>query len=157
MKEIFVNIDRCLGCLSCEIACRVEHSLTKNIFTSIFELRLPKKRVFVQSYKDKNIPLQCRNCEDSPCIKVCPTGAMHKDERGITICDEEKCIGCFMCVLACPFGVISEDRKKVVKCDRCPDREIPACVEACPTKALTFEEVKDFSATKREIAARGVI
>jgi len=62
-----------------------------------------------------------------------------------------------MCVLACPFGVISEDRKKVVKCDRCPDREIPACVEACPTKALTFEEVKDFSATKREIAARGVI
>jgi len=53
MKEIFVNIDRCLGCLSCEIACRVEHSLTKNIFTSIFELRLPKKEYLFNLTKIK--------------------------------------------------------------------------------------------------------
>ncbi len=152
MKEILIDIEKCVGCKSCEIACRVEHSLTKNIFTSIFEEKLPQKRVFVEKNGDTVVPLQCRNCEDSPCITACMTGALYKDERGITICDEYKCIGCFMCIMVCPFGVINISRyeRKIIKCDRCPERDVPACVEACPTGALRYEPATDFSRNRRK-------
>ena len=155
MKELLINIEKCIGCKSCEIACRVEHSLSKNIFSAIFEKNLPQKRVFVEKVNTAPngvVPIQCRNCEEAPCITACMTGAMHKDQRGVTICDENRCIGCFMCVMVCPFGVIAQHReeKKVIKCDRCPDIEIPACVNACPTKALTYEEIDDFSYAKRK-------
>ncbi len=154
MKELLINIDKCVACKSCEIACRIEHSISKNLFNAVFEESLPQKRVFVEKSNIPTIfgvPVQCRNCEDSPCITACMTGAMYKDERGITLCDEYRCVGCFMCVMVCPFGVIVKHReaRRVVKCDRCPDRTIPACVEACPTKALTFEEVDDFAVVKR--------
>ncbi len=152
MKEILINIEKCVACKSCEIACRVEHSESKNLFTAIFEEKLPQKRVFVESNDSLKVPLQCRNCNESPCITACITGAMYKDSRGFTICNEDRCIGCFMCVMVCPFGIINISRyeKKVVKCDRCPDRDIPACVNACPTGALMYENVENFSANKRE-------
>jgi carbon-monoxide dehydrogenase iron sulfur subunit len=152
MKEITIDISKCTGCKSCEIACRVEHSLSKNLFTAISEDKLPQKRVFVETNGINKIPIQCRNCEDSPCITACMTGAMHKDSRGIAICDEYKCIGCFMCIMVCPFGVINISRyeKKVLKCDRCPDRDIPACVNACPTGAIKYEEVDEFVYNKRK-------
>lgn len=158
MKEILVNIEKCVACKSCEIACRVEHSISKNLFTAIFEEQLPKKRVFVEKIDDKVLPLQCRNCDDSPCITACMTGAMHKDERGVTICDEYKCVGCFMCVMVCPFGIIVPDLqlRNVIKCDRCPGREIPACVDACPTNALQFSDASTFSGDRRKFYVKNI-
>ncbi len=152
MKDITIDISKCTGCKSCEIACRVEHSLSKNLFQAIFQERLPQKRVFVETNDNYKVPIQCRNCEESPCITACMTGAMYRDSRGFAICDESKCIGCFMCVMVCPFGVIniSKYEKKVLKCDRCPDRDVPACVNACPTGALKFEDVEDFVISKRK-------
>jgi len=161
MKELLIDIEKCVACKSCEIACRVEHSLSKNIFSAVFEKDLPQKRVFVEKTETAPFnaaPIQCRNCEDSPCITACMTGAMYKDERGITLCNEDKCVGCFMCVMVCPFGIIVKKReeRKIIKCDRCPDREVPACVEACPTKALSFEFVNDFSKFKRKKFFAGI-
>ncbi|MBB1392085.1 4Fe-4S dicluster domain-containing protein, partial [Shewanella sp. SG44-6] len=36
-----------------------------------------------------------------------PTGAMHKDKRGLTLQNNDECIGCKKCMNACPYGVIS--------------------------------------------------
>ena len=146
--KIYCDITKCIGCHSCEIACALEHSKGKTIFSAVKELPLPKKRVRAQNADGKNISLHCQHCEDAPCIKACMSGALTKDEHtGATLHNKDKCVGCWMCVMSCPFGAIVRDVENhiAVKCDLCPDREDFACVAACPTGALfvgTKEEFK---------------
>jgi len=146
MEKIFCDIRKCLGCKSCEIACAVEHSASKNIFQAIMEEKKPRQRVVVRSTSKEPFPLRCRHCEDAPCVQACMSGAMYKDEQGVTRHDPDKCVGCWMCIMVCPFGAISRQENLALKCDLCPDREDSfACVEACPTNALfvgTWEEFK---------------
>ena len=97
-KEIFVKTDRCVGCLSCKIACAVEHSKSKTLFGAISEHPVPKSRVYVQWVEpDGKVPLVCRHCEDAPCMYACISGAISRDENGVVITDTDKCIGCWTC------------------------------------------------------------
>lgn len=160
MKEILVEVSRCLGCKSCALACAVEHSHSKSLFGAVAERPLPRPRVFVEAADGVKAPLQCRHCEDAPCVSVCVYGAMRQEKgRGVVQHLREKCLGCWMCAMVCPFGVIAreEERKIAVKCDRCPDREKPACVEACPTKALVFAEVETAEKAKRKKFLKGMV
>ena len=154
--NIVVNIPKCVGCHSCEIACAVEHSLSKSLYTAIHESPRPQKRVNVECYGNSNLPLQCRHCEDAPCVRVCPTNALYKENmEEVVFVEQNRCIGCKWCVLACPFGVItlSPEDKAVIKCDLCNERaregEQPACVEGCPTGALEVSTVEETARTKR--------
>lgn len=148
MKRIFVDVEKCLACRSCEIACAVEHSQSKNLFLFLQEKPRPYPRIKVEkSSKLQTFPLQCRHCEEPYCLDACISGALSKDsETGLVILDEEKCVGCWMCVMVCPFGVIRPDKEKkiAIRCDLCQDKSLPACVEACPTGALFFGEIEDF-------------
>ena len=153
---IVVNIPKCVGCHSCELACAVEHSLSKNLYQAVSESPRPQKRVEVECYGRTNLPLQCRHCADAPCVRVCPTSALYKQDQGeVVLVDQPKCIGCKWCVLACPFGVITLgfDDKAVIKCDLCLERagrnEEPACVEGCPTGALELATVEEAARSKR--------
>jgi carbon-monoxide dehydrogenase iron sulfur subunit len=69
---------------------------------------------------------------------------MYRDKRTeAVLCNEEKCVGCWMCIMVCPFGVIKRDlesNKVASKCDLCLGEEMPVCVQNCPNEALTFEE-----------------
>jgi len=110
------------------------------------------------------IPLQCRHCEDAPCVAVCPTGAIHRvEDGGLVLLDTERCIGCKFCMLVCPFGVIdlSRDGRAVIKCDRCLERTEkggePACVAGCPTGALQFRDIEEWLAERRREAADRII
>lgn len=153
---ITVNVEKCLGCKSCELACAVTHSKSKDLFIAVREEPLPQQRVSVESVGEIALPLQCRHCENAPCVSICPTHALEKIEPGgPVIIKEELCIGCKWCILICPFGVIGMDRegKAAIKCDLCLERvkmgEQPACVEACPTGALSFEKIEEVIKEKR--------
>jgi carbon-monoxide dehydrogenase iron sulfur subunit len=156
VKEIFCRIDRCLGCKSCEIACAVEHSHSRELVAAICESPLPKPRVRVRCVDEqggyvrlRSLALQCRHCAEPACVDVCITGGITKDEAtGIVRFDTDKCVGCWSCTMVCPFGVIIRFPTSdfAQSCDRCAEREMPACVEACPTKALVFCEPEEFDA-----------
>ena len=154
---LFVDVERCLACKSCEIGCAVEHSRSKDLSMAILENPVPQSRVSVEIAGDVSVPLQCRHCEDAPCVAICPTKAIEKlgIEEPVLI-KEELCIGCKWCILVCPFGVIklSRDGKVITKCDLCLERtkeeRNPACVESCPTGALQYKSIHEISAEKRK-------
>ncbi len=160
IKEIFVRLDRCNGCRSCEVACAVEHSASKSLFAAISETPSPRKRLYIEAADGHSVPLLCRHCEDAPCVRACLTGALNQDAMTRTVGhDPDKCIGCWMCTMVCRYGVVGrlKEQRVAVKCDRCPDRDSPACVAACPTQALVFTEEEAFSGSVRAEAASQLV
>ncbi len=159
--SIYVELSKCLSCHSCELACALEHSESKELAKAIYEDPAPVARVRVEAVEGAAIPLQCRHCEDAPCVTICPCEAIEKlgPEQAVII-HEDKCIGCKFCIAVCPFGVVSlrSDGKVALKCDLCLGRTEeglePACVSACPSGALRFLSAEELSKQKRQAAAK---
>lgn len=125
------------------------------------------------------LPVQCQQCEDPPCVKVCPTQATWKEEDGIVTVDYRWCIGCKYCIVACPYyarrftpsephvpeeelnpdthylGNRPRPHEVVEKCTYCIQRtredEYPACVEVCPVGARKFGNLLDEESEVRKI------
>lgn len=149
MRKIMVDLRKCLGCNSCQMACAVAHSLSKDLLGALNESPRPRNRVRLKNSYRQPFPLRCEQCDDAPCIDACKTGAMARDpETGSVQIDERKCVGCWMCIMVCPFGAVFPDAQKgkAVKCDLCRGNERPACVDACPTKALMYITAEEFEA-----------
>ena len=150
MKRIFIDADKCDGCMNCTLACMNAHRKDgeENIYTLDLGGAESESRCFILLGANKSYrPLFCRHCDEPMCVTSCMSGAMSKDpETGLVTYDEKKCGACFMCVMNCPFGLPRPDaatRQKVIKCDFCHDREEgPACVKACPKEAIHVEEVR---------------
>lgn len=145
---IYIDVDKCLACKSCELHCAVAHSASKQLVPAIQEDPGPHHRVRVEKVGDLPVPLICRHCEDAPCVTACPTGAMEQtDKKGPVLIKRPICVGCSSCVIVCPYGIprMGLDGKAIIKCDLCIERlnagEAPACVSGCPTKAIQFNEV----------------
>jgi len=160
-KVIVVNIEKCLACKSCEVACVLVHSKSKVLEQAVAELPRPQRMVTVEPAGEFAVPIQCRHCEAAPCVEICPTGAIRQqDEKGPVIVDQELCIGCKLCMLICPFGVlrISTEGRAVIKCDMCLERmekdQEPACVEACITGALKLVSLEEVMKSKRQEASK---
>ncbi len=164
MKRVFLDLSRCTGCRSCELACAVQHSRSQNLFEAIFESPPPRKRTYLESIDGIPYPGRCMHCSEAPCIEVCPVSAMYREEEFQTVrVDKERCMGCLMCAMVCPNGVIGFDPYKgvAIKCGLCRSRlregRVPACVESCPTGALSFGEFEELERQKRLRTARVVL
>lgn len=148
MKRLFVEVEKCLACRSCEIACAVEHSHSKELVPSLREETKPRSRTKIEAdLRFNSFPLQCRHCKDPYCLDACISAALsRRSDTEPIILDEGRCVGCWMCVMVCPFGVIKPGKEKQIalRCDFCQDKEAPVCVTACPTKALFFGEITEF-------------
>jgi Fe-S-cluster-containing hydrogenase component 2 len=93
----------------------------------------------VRIYPVTNAALNCRMCQDAPCVPACPRKALSQNtENGVIMVDDKLCDGCGWCVKACEFGAIIIDPKPTVHiCDLCQNRENgPCCIEWCPEDAL---------------------
>lgn len=159
MAKIWVETEKCLGCKSCELACAVARdSAGGKLAEAVGETPLPAPRVRVTGGNRGCMPVQCRQCEDAPCLAVCPAGALQRDERtGSIRVAGDLCCGCFMCVTVCPFGAVFPTRvgNTVMKCDGCYGMDQPACVAACPTHALRRyedEELEEMLKVRRAAA-----
>lgn len=147
--------DKCSACGACAIACMDQNDI------DVENGQQPYRKVY--QYESRGgemvcMSVACRHCADAPCVKVCPAGCLYKDGKtGLTLYNNENCIGCHSCAIACPYGAPSfrpytdrehihsrmQERKRVrmEKCDGCVERVtvglLPACVHTCPTGALT--------------------
>ena len=138
---VVVNLDRCIGCGSCQMVCFYGQ---KDRGYGMVELAKVGGETLT-------LPQYCRQCELAACVEACPTGALIKLETGEIFRSPSMCVGCRSCSIACPFGVISNvlEKHRVPKCDGCADLvdggRKPLCVSVCPASALEFlkgEELK---------------
>ena len=119
-----VDTRRCFGCHACEVSCKSENDvplgkfIRQTVYKDVGEY--PKvARVF--------LPMACQHCEDAPCIKACPCGALHKEVGGTVAVNYNVCSGHGTCAEVCPYGAIYLDpvAKQAVKCHNCYHRLEP--------------------------------
>lgn len=117
------------------------------------------------------LPAPCMQCQNAPCVNVCPVGASFHSPEGMVLIDQERCIGCRLCMAACPYDrrffnwedpiqpamatqgpydvrtQLPAIRGTVMKCDFCMDRTaaggLPACIEACPRGAMYLADLEE--------------
>lgn len=138
-----IDLDKCIGCHSCEFACKNENQLGEISFRKVMDL---KQRANLFAF----LSLACNHCANPQCIRVCPKQGYRKLRNGIVLQNNTACDGCKSCIGACPFKVPKYNNvtHKVSKCNLCHNRIAkglkPACVSACITEALQiidFDEV----------------
>ncbi|MCD4741173.1 MAG: 4Fe-4S dicluster domain-containing protein [Desulfobacteraceae bacterium] len=132
-KTLIIHPEKCNNCKDCETACIESHtSLTSPGLSCI---RIMSENI--DPVDDFFFPVACKQCENPPCLAVCPQNAIYKETDSVLI-DRLKCVGCGMCVSACPFGTMKLDQKsgKSYKCDLCGGE--PQCVKVCETNALEY-------------------
>ena len=180
-----LDLSRCVGCRRCVYACVDENNQSRDPqvqWIRVFQMDKGKGVDFSEAdpyYAPPEVPeeghfyvpVQCQQCRNAPCTKVCPTGATWTEPDGIVVVDYEWCIGCRYCMAACPYGArhfnwgapaIPKDRLNpkthylgnrprpqgvVEKCTFCIQRtrngRYPACVEVCPVGARKFGNLLD--------------
>ena len=115
------NGRRCTGCKTCVLACKDFHDLPSDIaFRQVYEYgggtwRRADDGTLIQDTFAYHLSAACNHCGNAACVRVCPTGAMHKDERGLVRVDADRCIGCGYCALSCPYRAPKVDRVAVAR------------------------------------------
>jgi Fe-S-cluster-containing dehydrogenase component len=188
-----LNLSLCVGCRKCAEACHHENNhdrATNNSYIRVLEMDqgtfdLERGNATydhpVPSPGKYYLPVQCQQCDNPPCVSVCPVQATWKEKDGIVVVDYDWCIGCRYCEAACPYHArrfnwqkpqISADEINpdqgylsnrirpqgvVEKCTFCLHRtrqgKLPACQEACPTGARVFGNLLDPDSEIRNVLA----
>lgn len=140
-RFIMANSQQCLGCHACEVACVMAHNDEQHVLSQ----QHYRPRIAVIKHQHQRSAVTCHHCEDAPCARSCPNGAISHINDSVQV-NAQKCIGCKSCVVACPFGAmqivltpVAKDQVNATahKCELCAGRENgPACVENCPADAL---------------------
>ena len=170
-----IDLRKCEGCVtrdappSCVEACNAEHFVPSGQeWIKVFEMEGAGGHTYF-------MPRPCMQCENAPCLNVCPVGATYRNEEGVILIDHERCIGCRMCMAACPYDArsfnweqpdnppgatfanyspeypVPHRRGTVEKCMLCAHRtaagRLPACAEACPMYAIYLGDLMEDIAT----------
>lgn len=160
-KGVLVDTTRCIGCRSCQIACKAWHDLDARYKPSNGTYTSPEKLsadcyTLIEFFEKKTgdqpswkfVKDQCLHCQDPACASACPVGALKKTSQGPVVYDQWLCIGCRYCMLACPFQIPKYEWDTtdpwVQKCNFCASRVEsdmePSCVKACPMDVMYFDD-----------------
>ena len=154
-----MDLDRCIGCYNCQIACKDEHvgndfppiSKAQPLFGHFWmSLKEIERKLTPSRIRVTTIPVLCQQCNDAPCEKAAKDGAITRRADGIVIIDPIKARGQKQLVAACPYGAIywNEEQSLAQKCSFCAHllddgwRE-PRCVQTCPAGCMNFGDLDD--------------
>ncbi len=104
--------------------------------------------------------MRCNQCEDAPCMTICPTNALFRADNGVVDFQDDNCIGCKSCMNACPYDAlyINPETNTAHKCNMCNHRlEVglePSCQIVCPTEAIKIGDLDDPTSEISRIIAR---
>jgi molybdopterin-containing oxidoreductase family iron-sulfur binding subunit len=179
---MIVDLRRCDGCQS-------QNTAPKCTLASIEGHFIPAPMEWIEVYEEplegggtKFVPTPCQQCQNPPCVNVCPVAATWSTLEGVVLIDQERCIGCRMCMAACPYDrrffnwgkppvppeaaladytpehQVPAHRGTVMKCDFCVDMaragSLPPCVQGCPNGAIYYGDLEEDIATNgREMVA----
>ena len=171
-----VDTTKCIGCGFCVKACKkeneisydspvsrtwVERYVVKKDGSTLIDSPMAGRDGFISSVVDGQsvapgdiakaffVPKLCNQCENPPCVQVCPVGATYQLKEGIVMVDRKWCIGCGYCIQACPYSArfFNPELKVAEKCNFCYHRISkglkPACVQNCPVGARQLGNIKD--------------
>lgn len=97
---MIVDLTKCTRCHGCIAACRIEHFLPMGInWPRLIAWETGNGNTAMLT----TYPLRCNQCQEAPCVKVCPTEATQQREDGIVWVDQDKCVGCRYCIISCPY------------------------------------------------------
>ncbi len=195
---MIIDLRYCDGCQSqdtppsCTQACNYGHFAPEPMeWIEVYEHELAGDRVNADLIREefhtafegtRFVPTPCMQCQNPPCVNVCPVGATWSTPEGVVLIDQNRCIGCRMCMAACPYErrfftwgkpsipveamfvekspehQVAAQIGVVYKCDFCPEMpragRLPFCIQACPQHALYYGDLEEDRATNgREVVS----
>ena len=101
-----IDLRKCVGCHACTVACIAENKLPPGV---VYRPVLEEEVGTYPNVARRFVPRPCMQCENPPCVPVCPVDATYTNEEGIVSINYERCIGCRYCVTACPYSARTFD------------------------------------------------
>lgn len=111
-----IDLQKCVGCGACALACKTENNTQEAANGQTFNWAdfIYKEEGRFPNVNYAAIPVLCNHCTDAPCVKACPVRpkAMFKSPEGITLHNDERCIGCRRCQKACPYSAVDVKKQQ---------------------------------------------
>ena len=105
-----IDLSKCVGCGACALACKTENNTEYQQEGRKYnwaDFMASTEGTFAAGDVKHTVrPVLCNHCTDAPCVAVCPVSpkAMFKSDDGITLHNNERCIGCQLCQTMCPYS-----------------------------------------------------
>jgi len=107
---MIIDLDKCVGCGACALGCKTENNTGDRAGGQTFnwaDFMVTEEGRFPRA-TTTTLPVLCNHCSNAKCVEACPVEpkAMFKTADGITMHNDELCIGCQSCQEACPYSVL---------------------------------------------------